>query len=171
MVEQKDEWTSSVFLALGSNMGDASTNIKRAIEKLQQNENVRLLKSSSMYVTEAWGSSSLNDFHNMVVEVATKLNPQQLLDLCLQVESNLGRSRSEAKGYENRLIDIDLIFFEHFSCKTETLQLPHPYWSSRNFVLQPLNEIASNFIPYNGNKKIADFVADCKDDLKVVKLE
>ena len=153
MVEQKDEWTSSVFLALGSNMGDASTNIKRAIEKLQHNENVRLLKSSSMYVTEAWGSSSLNDFHNMVVE------------------SNLGRSRSEAKGYENRLIDIDLIFFEHFSCHTETLQLPHPYWSSRNFVLQPLNEIASNFLPYNGNKKIADFVADCKDDLKVVKLE
>lgn len=171
MVKVNDEWVPDVFLALGSNEGNSVVLLNRAIERLEANDKIKVLKESSVYKTKAWGNQSLNDFYNMVLEVKTKLSPSQLLGYCLQVENELGRSRLSTASYENRTMDIDLIFFEYFICQTETLTVPHPYWSKRRFVVEPLCEIAPNFRPHNKEQTIEDYLLRCEDNLSVQKIE
>lgn len=171
MAKVNDEWVSSVFVALGSNVGDSITLLRKAVELIDSCEEIDLIAQSSLYRTEAWGNQKLNDFYNMVVELDTKFSPHELLEFCLQTEKKLGRKRKTMDVYENRPIDIDIIFYEHYSCQTETLQLPHPYWSSRRFVLEPLAELAANFFPLHGNKNIAEFLSACPDKLEVEKIK
>ncbi len=171
MAKASDEWISSVFLALGSNEGNSIALLRKAVDRISYCEDIELITQSSVYRTEAWGNKNLNDFYNMVLELKTKFSPQQLLEFCLQTEKTFGRKRQETDVYENRSMDIDIVFYEHFSCNTETLQLPHPYWSSRRFVLEPLVEIAADFLPHNGNKSAADFLRACPDKLGVEKIK
>jgi 2-amino-4-hydroxy-6-hydroxymethyldihydropteridine diphosphokinase len=171
MAKVSDEWVSSVFLALGTNVGDSVVLLRQAVEQISSCEEIDLIAQSDLYRTKAWVNQKLNDFYNMVVELKTKLSPHELLEFCLQTEKSLGRKRKETDDYENRPIDIDIIFYEHYSCQTETLQLPHPYWSSRRFVLEPLAELAANFFPHNGNKSIAEFLRACPDKLRVEKIK
>lgn len=171
MAKVKDKWVSPVFLALGSNEGDSIGILRQTIDRIRNCEEIEMIAQSNTYRTEAWGNQKLNDFYNMVIEVKTKFSPHDLLNFCLLTEESFGRKREKVDEYENRPIDIDIIFYEHFSCKTETLQLPHPYWSSRRFVLEPLADLAADFYPLKGNKSIAEFLKECKDKLNVEKLK
>lgn len=127
-------------LALGANMGDPARQISRAIEAIAVHPRISLLKQSTLIVSEPWGKTDQETFHNGAVLIETTLDPLDLLDFCLATEAEIGRVRIEKWG--PRLIDIDLIVYDDLVMDSERLTLPHPYAHAREFVLGPLREIA-----------------------------
>jgi 2-amino-4-hydroxy-6-hydroxymethyldihydropteridine diphosphokinase len=131
--------TKTVYLGLGSNLGDRAANLKQALEQLE-NRGVHILRRSSVYETEPQEVRDQPWFLNMVVEAETNLFPKQLLARILRIEKDMGRKRILAKG--PRSIDIDILFFVRFVVNTESLVIPHPGIPRRRFVLEPLAELA-----------------------------
>jgi 2-amino-4-hydroxy-6-hydroxymethyldihydropteridine diphosphokinase len=129
----------TVYLTLGSNVGDRQTNLKRALELLETPE-LHVLRLSSVYDTEPRDLRSQPRFLNQVVEAETSLFPMQLLKRIAKIERELGRKRLVEKG--PRTIDIDILLFERFVVDTEELTIPHPRLHERRFVLEPLAELA-----------------------------
>lgn len=153
-----------IFLLLGSNIGDRKTVLKNAIEALEKRE-IRLVKKSSVYETAAWGINDQQDFLNQVLEVDTSLTPHELLKVILEIELELGRVRKIKWG--ERLIDIDILYYNTFICKDDDLEIPHPGIPDRRFTLIPLVEICPDFIhPVKliSQKQLLD---NCKDNLEV----
>ena len=104
-------------------------------------------KVSSKYETEPWGFISANKFINMAIEVDTELSPQEVSERVHKIEDDLGRTRSNnATGYEDRVIDIDILMIDNIISKESYLTLPHPKMHIREFVIFPLCEIAPNII-------------------------
>jgi len=130
----------NAWLALGANLGDPEAQLEEAIGHLQAHPQINVTKRSKIIISPPWGKKDQNDFHNMVIEVETDLKPIALLLECLAIEDKMGRERFEVWG--PRVIDIDMIAFYRYEIKTTRLTLPHPYAHSRDFVLDPLREIA-----------------------------
>ena len=134
------------FLGLGSNLGHKQENLFLAIRALEQKVGL-LLKCSSFIETAPWGFSSENTFLNAVANFRTALSPEQLLQVTQQIEYDLGRRDKSLNGnYEDRLIDIDLLFYDDVVLETPRLTLPHPLLHERLFVLRPLDEIAPDLL-------------------------
>ena len=131
------------FIALGSNMGDKTANLKQAIDYMRA-RGIHILKESSVITTEPWGDVEQDRFANQVIEVETWLPAPILLETLLAIESEMGRIREVHWG--PRLIDLDLLFVEDKVFYTDELILPHPYIAERLFVLESLQEIAPHFI-------------------------
>jgi len=131
--------STSVFLGLGSNLGDSEATIERSLLSLER-RGFRVTARSSLYLSEPVDAPAQNWFLNAVVEGATGLAPHELLACCLEVESELGRVRTVRHG--PRTIDIDLLLYGDIVCQTADLTLPHPRLHERLFVLLPLEEIA-----------------------------
>ena len=127
------------YLALGSNVGERLEQMRSAL-KLLGAAGVTIVTESPVYQNRAIGMGKADPFLNAVVEVQTELGPEGLLDVCLAVENKLGRVRTG--GWSPRTIDIDVLTFGQTSIDTERLQLPHPRIAERDFVLQPLADIA-----------------------------
>ncbi len=127
------------YLALGSNVGERLEQMRSAL-KLLGAAGVTIVTESPVYQNRAIGMGVADPFLNAVVEVQTELGPEGLLDVCLAVENKLGRVRTG--GWSPRTIDIDVLTFGRTSIDTERLQLPHPRIAERDFVLQPLADIA-----------------------------
>ena len=140
-------------------MGDKQANLQEAIEKMQT-KGIRILKESSVMITEPWGGVEQDSFVNQVVEVETWLPAQVLLGTLLEIESEMGRIREVHWG--PRLIDLDLLFMEDEVIYTDGLILPHPYVAERLFVLESLQEIAPHFVHPVLNKPIRDLYEDLK---------
>lgn len=140
-----------VFLGMGSNIGDSENYLKQALEKIQ-NKYVKVINVSSTITTKAWGLVDQPDFKNNVVEIETTYTPQNLLKHLQKIELELGRERKIHWG--PRTIDIDILFIDDMKIYEENLIVPHPYISERDFVLEPLNEIAPHFIHPILNKPI-----------------
>ncbi len=158
-----------IFLGLGTNLGDRGKNLQTAIEKI--NESVgAVASSSSVYETEPWGFKAESKFLNMVVEVKTLLKPSGLLGRILMIESQMGRTR-EGKEYKSRIIDIDVLLYDNRILTKNALMVPHPGLQDRRFVLEPLAEIAPDFIHPVSKKSIKELLFECKDDSKVYKLK
>ena len=135
-----------VYLSLGSNIGDKKQNIEIAKKHLQ-NECGNITLVSDYFETEPWGFSSENNFINIALELETKLSPIGLLNKVLNIEKEIGRVRiKNAKTYNDRLIDIDIVFYENEIINTPDLIIPHPLMHKRLFVLQPLSQIIPDFI-------------------------
>ncbi len=130
------------YLAIGSNLGNKITNIEKAKFELQNN-NIKIIKSSSNFQSESWPDSSKPNFINIVIKIKTNLFPLQLLKLCNLIELKLGRTRS--KKNDPRLCDIDIIDYDQKIIREEKLILPHPRMRERNFVLIPLFEISKSW--------------------------
>ena len=128
------------YLALGANIGDPPAQLDEAVGRIAATPGIELVRRSSVIVTEPWGKTDQNDFHNMAVAVETTLSPQQLRAVCLGIEAEMGRQRLERWG--PRLIDIDIIAYERQVIAEPNLKVPHPYAHARAFVLDPLREIA-----------------------------
>lgn len=128
------------WIALGANIGEPAKQIDKALDLLDAAEAVCVTNRSMMIVSAPWGKTDQPAFHNMVVQVDTALSPPELLETCLSIEKELGRVRREKWG--PRLIDLDLIAYERTLMSSERLTLPHPYAHERDFVLEPLREIA-----------------------------
>lgn len=158
----------SVYLGIGSNLGDRESNLRNAVEKLGEYAG-KILKVSSVYETEPWGFKSDEKFLNMVVELETSLKPSGLLGRLLMIESMMGRLR-EGKQYSSRIIDIDILFYGNLGCYTKALEIPHPKLHERKFVLAPLAEIVPDLVHPVLKKSITQLLSECSDKGNVIRL-
>lgn len=131
----------TVYLSLGTNLGDKEANINRAIEKINDSVGT-VLRTSSFIETEPWGFDSSNTFLNAALCVETNLSPEQLLNATQLIEREMGRThKSVNRVYHDRLIDIDILLYDDISISTPALTIPHPLMQERDFVMIPLREI------------------------------
>lgn len=155
-----------VYLGLGSNLGDRVGYIQQATSLLGGDENIKLVSTSSFYETEPWHFNSQNWFVNAVVAISTPLYPYQLLKVCQRIENQLGRKRNSSE-YEDRTIDIDILFYDNKVIDEEIdgkkLTIPHPRIHQRAFMLVPMLEIAPAFVHPVLKKTITDIYDDIDD--------
>jgi 2-amino-4-hydroxy-6-hydroxymethyldihydropteridine diphosphokinase len=141
---------ATVYLSLGSNLGDRLTYLREALRYLEQHESVELVKISSVYETDPVGLTDQPAFLNIVVQICTTLPPLMLLVLCHEAENHFQRERTVRWG--PRTIDIDLLTYDEISMNTPELVLPHPYMQDREFVQVPLHELETGEI--NGTESV-----------------
>lgn len=156
----------TVYLGLGSNLGDRQANLDRALEFLSQR--VRMGKISSIYDTEPLGDSSQPRFLNMVCQAFTRLEPPALLALAKGIERKLGRV---GKSGTPRTIDIDILLYDDQVIDTPELVIPHPKMTERAFVLIPLDEIASDTVHPVTEKTMKELLQKATEKQGVLKLE
>jgi len=157
----------TVFLLLGGNLGNRKVNLEKASRQLERLIGT-ITKRSACYETKAWGKTDQPDFLNQVILVETEMPVEQILDSILNIEQKLGRTRSEKWGA--RLIDIDLLYAGDKIINSEKLTLPHPGIPERRFVLEPLVEIAPDYIHPGLNKSHRQLLDECSDKLAVKKI-
>ena len=143
---------SKLYLGLGSNLGDRKKNITDATTIC--GALIGTLESlSSLHETEPWGFSSPNKFLNAVICLETDKTPELCLALIKGIEREMGRAYSREEGYEDRIIDIDILLYDDLIIQTETLSIPHPLMWERDFVMRPLAEFAPELRhPVSGDK-------------------
>lgn len=135
---------NKVYIGLGSNVGDRAAQIQQCLDILENNDLIDVREISSFLDNPAVANTPQPDFLNAAAEIHTILSPQELLDFFEEVEAGLGRTH---KGeYEPRTMDIDILFFNDEIICTERLTIPHPLIQERRFVLEPLSEIAPDYI-------------------------
>ena len=155
---------NSVFLQLGSNLGERSQLLIDATVLLSRRLG-GIVEKSKIYESTPWRVDGQESYLNQVIEVSTKYSAEKVLKIVLEIENELGRVRVEKWG--ERLIDIDIIFFNDEIIENSDLCVPHKHMHERNFVLEPLNEIASTFIHPKYNKTVAELLKDTKDTERV----
>lgn len=158
---------NKAYLLTGGNMGEREQYLSLAREWIGK-ECGEITKASSLYETAAWGKTDQPAFLNQALEIHTPLNAKQLIRHILKVEKKMGRIREEKYG--ERIIDIDIIFFNEETLTTTFLKVPHPEMQNRRFVLTPLAEIAPDMIHPVLLKTVAELLRDCPDTLQVKKL-
>jgi 2-amino-4-hydroxy-6-hydroxymethyldihydropteridine diphosphokinase len=139
--------THTVYLGLGSNLGNRRQLLLDAIEKINKKVG-NVVRQSSFYETKPWGFESENLFLNAAVKVTTKLSPTELLEVTQQIEREMGRKkkttynfRQQTPNYSDRPIDIDILLYDNLHVDLPELKIPHPLMQERDFVLVPLREI------------------------------
>jgi len=162
--------TKTVYLSLGSNVGDRAANIGEAITALAF-AGVRVAKQSSLYRTEPVDFEVQRWFLNCCLEAETALMPRQLLHVIREIERSMGRRRMAGFAGRRgpRAIDIDILVYGTSRIRTRELELPHPRMAERRFVLVPLREIAPALRHPALRKTIAELLADNRDRSHVVK--
>ena len=131
----------SLYLSLGSNLGDREEMLNRAIALIGERVG-EVQRVSSFIETEPWGFKSKHPFLNAACLVLTTLSPEECLEATQQIERELGRKRKSKNGkYHDRPIDIDLLMYDDLELSTPRLTLPHPRMKEREFVMIPLREI------------------------------
>lgn len=149
-----------VFIALGSNLEDPVSQVRRAFDELATLPESSLLACSSLYRSAPVGKCDQPDFINAVVQIETALSPQGLLNALLEIEQNHGRVRRLPN--DPRTLDLDILIYDELECNEHSLILPHPRMHQRAFVLKPLMEISKDcFIPGRGT--VAELLSVCAE--------
>ncbi len=131
----------TVYLGLGSNLGNKEQHIREAVRKIQALVGA-VVRQSTLYVTEPWGFQSSNLFVNAVVCCETEHTPREVLQLTQQIEREMGRrKKSVNRQYKDRIIDIDILLYDDLTVDEPDLKIPHPLMHEREFVMKPLEEI------------------------------
>ena len=137
----------TVFLGLGSNLGNRQRNLRRAIAQIKKLIG-EVDRQSTFIVSEPWGYESAKSYLNACVRVQTELTPRQLLETTQAIERNMGRTTHSVKDYEtgvmhysDRPIDIDILLYDDLTIDEPDLKIPHPLMHERDFVMTPLREI------------------------------
>lgn len=157
----------SVYLLLGSNMGDRRKHLSDALWAIETNAGV-IRGRSSVYETAAWGNIHQEPFLNQAVRISTFLTPAELLATLQLIEKSMGRERKEKWG--ERVIDIDILFFGDQVIDTTDLKVPHPELQNRRFALVPMSEIADDLIHPKMFQTIHELLKNCQDTLAVKKV-
>lgn len=150
-VEIERKW-HKVYLSLGTNIGNKKENLDNAIKNIEKIEDSEVIKISSYLETKPFGYLEQDDFLNCCVEIKTLLSPKELLREIQKIELDMGRVREIKWG--PRIIDIDILLFDKIVIEDEELAIPHLWLTKRDFVLQPLSEIAPYIIHPLENKSI-----------------
>ena len=137
----------TVYLGLGTNLGDKEANLKAAIEEIRKRIG-EVTSQSAFHVSEPWGFTSEHTFLNIVCCIRTVFSPVEVLHLSQDIERSLGRIKKSVNGhYSDRLIDIDILLYDNLQIDTPELTIPHPLMWQRDFVMIPLKEIAPEITP------------------------
>jgi len=155
---------NTIFLQLGSNMGERKEFLQSAIVLIVE-EIGAIQKKSKVYESVPWGVDGQNNYLNQVLEIKSRFLVEEVLEKVLQIEDKIGRIRNEKWG--ERIIDIDILFFNDMVIEKEGLCVPHIHLHKRNFVLLPLQEIAPEFIHPKYQKTISELKQECRDSEKV----
>mgnify|MGYP001981011552 FL=1 len=155
-----------VYLQLGSNLGDREQLITSAAQLIS--EYIGEIKHiSQIYESSPWRVEGQKKYLNQIIEVRTLLSAEEVLVFVMKIENDLGRIRIEKWG--ERLIDIDIIFYNDEIIETVDLCIPHKHMHERNFVLVPLKEIASDVVHPKYNKTVIELFNESKDREKVIR--
>ena len=157
----------TVGILLGSNLQGKESYIQSAIVLLELNLG-EVITKSSLYASPPWGYESNNEYLNQLVLFRTVFSSDIVLSINLLIEKVLGRVR-EDKGYTDRTIDIDILFYEDEVCETETLILPHPRMHLRKFCLEPLQEVLPNWKHPKMQISITELLKNCPDNSELTK--
>ena len=153
-----------IYLSLGSNMGDRRQNMSFAAKRLAEQPGLRLLRKSSLYLTEPWGEPDQDKFYNAVLEMEASSLPWELLSQCQQIEREAGRERKVHWG--PRVLDIDILWYGGQHIVSGDLHVPHPYLSLRLYVMKPLSELVPDLeIPLKGRLDL--LLAAYQDEEKI----
>jgi 2-amino-4-hydroxy-6-hydroxymethyldihydropteridine diphosphokinase len=152
-----------IFIGLGSNLGDGMRQLLAAWDLLGVESGISLIRLSSPYRSAPLGMVSDNWFTNAVGEIRSTMSPSRLLRHLLAIETVMGRRRDvQADGYQDRTLDLDLLYYGAVQLVTASLRLPHPERRQRLFVLEPLAEIAGDFIDCEVSRPVAALLADLR---------
>ena len=154
----------TVYLSLGSNLGNRQGNLDQALKLLSQRMQVG--KVSSIYDTEPVGNANQPRYLNLVCEVKTRVAPEGLLTMVKGLEQMMGR---RSKTGEPRIIDIDILLYADKVMQTKDLEIPHPRMGERQFVLVPLAEIAPDVVHPVTKKTIKEMNKAIKEVQGVMK--
>jgi len=130
----------TAYIGIGSNLGDRSANIDKAVFRLKTTDGIVVTKISTIYETDPVGGPPQGKFLNGVIEIKTELLPSDLLDCLKDIESDLGRVQSERNA--PRPIDLDILLYGDYQTESANIEIPHPRMREREFVLRGLREIA-----------------------------
>ena len=158
---------NTVYLLLGSNMGDSNKRLSDAKKLIEKNIG-EIVKASSIYRTAAWGKEDQPDFLNQIVVATSKRSAEDVLKEIFSIEKEMGRIRTFKNAA--RVIDIDILFFNDDIIDTESLTVPHSQIHNRMFVLTPLVEIAPDLIHPLLKKSAVELLNICNDNLNVQKI-
>ena len=149
----------NIIVSLGGNKKETKQSFENAILLLEENIGEISLKSK-IYVSEAWGfKEKTTNFLNQIIELKTVLPPKEILLKTQEIEKSLGRtSKSISANYQDRIIDIDILFCENLILKSPQLTIPHYLLHKRKFILEPLSEILPNFTHPLLNKTIKNLL-------------
>ena len=154
------------YLGLGSNLGDRTEHLKKALASLCRTGEVR--KVSSLYETEPLGVQDQPGFRNAVALLETTLTPRALLGELKRIEKELGRSPGGLR-WGPRVIDVDILSYDDLIFTEEGLTIPHPEMERRRFVLEPLSEIAPGWVHPVSGKTVEVLLKKCLEQ-KCVRL-
>ncbi|NHN26327.1 2-amino-4-hydroxy-6-hydroxymethyldihydropteridine diphosphokinase [Flavobacterium jejuense] len=153
-----------ILVSIGSNQGNRLENLTTAIALLHQ-EVASVVKVSKVYETPSWGFES-DAFFNGILLLHSYKSPQKILSQLLRIEKQMGRVRTNEKGYQARIIDLDVIAYDEEIIATESLQIPHPQMQNRNFVLFPLKEVKGDWMHPILKKTVSELIENTEDDSK-----
>jgi len=154
-----------VLISLGSNLGDRALNIEKAIT-LIQDQLGDVIAISKLYETASWGYDD-HPYLNNAICLVTKSAPLDLMSALLKIELKLGRKRSDSNCYKARTIDLDILLIEDVVIHHPKLDVPHPRMNLRRFVLQPLADIAPDWVHEVEGVSVSDLLLKCEDQIDV----
>ena len=157
------------YIGIGSNLGDRRANALEASRRVGELPTTRVVRASSLYESEPLGDAK-TWFVNSVIEIETELTVETMLKRLKAIEEEMGRKRVKGKRWGSRIIDLDILFWNHEVIQKRTLKVPHPEMHKRRFVLMPLAELAPHVIhPQLGNS-VSSLLATVADKKRVTLL-
>ncbi len=157
---------TTAYVGIGSNVGDRSSFVRRAVEELRASEGVKVTAVSSLYETAPVGGPPQRSFVNLAVALETDLGARDLLGTCKAIEHRLGREPSEIR-WGPRVVDLDVLLYADTKISEPDLEIPHPRMRERLFVLIPLLEIAPEVTDPWGTR-FADLIDAAEGDVALL---
>lgn len=149
-----------IWLGLGSNVGDRLGHLQAALQGMQA-QGAEVFRVSPVFETPAWGGTADTPFYNAVAEIGWQAGPLALLALLQQLETEAGRVRTVKWG--NRPLDLDILEFHREQWQHERLQLPHPWYASRDFVLAPMASLEPDWVPTGAAQTVSELLHNFPD--------
>ena len=153
-------------LLLGSNIDNRLELLANAGSMIMEQIG-QVVATSSIYESDPWGYDSNNPFLNQALLIKTNFSPEKVLEICLSIEAQLGRTRNKNGAYTDRNIDIDILLYEELIISNEDLEIPHPRMHQRRFCMEPLAEVAPNWFVPTFQKTTSQVLAMCPDLSKI----